>query len=174
MIDKFCKFCGVEHNSRANPQTCANGHQTFRNPTPVAVILQPVVDDTIRLMPRYGILIGERGIEPQKGTFGLPGGFVDPEDADYEDAALRELREETGINLTREVADPSLFYSMSDGRCILVFVISDHVLPLSTLQSRFVANHECPAIDVAWEPMELSFQSHTDALRRWFEEDRLE
>lgn len=171
-MDKYCKFCGVEHNSRANPQVCLNGHETFRNPVPVAVLLQPVIDDTIPLMPRYGILIGERGIEPQKGTFGLPGGFVDPEDADYEEAALRELREETGIDLKREDADPTLFYSMSDSRCILVFVKSDQVLLLSELASRFKPCDECPAIDVAWEPQQLSFQSHTDALRRWFEEEK--
>lgn len=171
-MDKFCKFCGVEHVSRANPQVCSNGHETFRNPVPVAVMLQVVADDTIPNLPRYGILIGERGIEPQKGTFGLPGGFVDPEDADYEDAALRELREETGIDLSREEADPSLFYSMSDSRCILVFVESDHVIFYSDLQKLFKPCDECPSIDVAWEPMQLSFQSHTDALARWFAEKK--
>ncbi len=169
-MDKHCKFCGVEHNSRANPQVCLNGHETFRNPVPVAVILQTVYDDTIPNLPRWGILIGERGIEPQKGTYGLPGGFVDPEDADFEDAALRELREETGIALTREEADPTLFYSMSDSKCILVFVLSDRALMLSDLAKQFVPCAECPAIDVAWEPQQLSFQSHTEALRRWFEE----
>lgn len=44
----------------------------------MAVLLQPVADDAGRI----GLLIGERGVEPHIGVMGLPGGFVDPGDAD--------------------------------------------------------------------------------------------
>ncbi len=164
-MDAYCKVCGIEHTVGGNPQICANGHETYANPVPVAVLLQPVTDAAGRI----GLLIGERGVEPSFGLMGLPGGFVDPGDADFEAAALRELREETGIALMREEAAPELFYSFSDSRYILVFVRSARVLTLDEVRARFVPCAECPVVDVAWAPMPLAFASHTEAARRWFE-----
>ena len=42
------------------------------------------------------LLLGKRGVEPAKGQWCLPGGFIELDES-MEQAALRELAEETGL-----------------------------------------------------------------------------
>lgn len=58
--------------------------------------VRPLTVDAVVL--RAGkILLIERGHDPEKGKYALPGGFVDI-DEDGATAALRELQEETGLS----------------------------------------------------------------------------
>ena len=80
--------------------------------------------DTVVFDLRNGlvsVLLIQRGIDPYKGSWALPGGFVDM-DEDLKDAAMRELVEETSIE------DIDLYQVMTvgtpgrdpRGRCVTV------------------------------------------------------
>ncbi|MBN1897496.1 MAG: NUDIX hydrolase [Spirochaetes bacterium] len=89
---KYCPFCGRALQTRSIEGKARNycpdcGYVHYVNPLPIVAI---VIEE------KGKILIVKRAIEPQKGKWVLPGGFVD-DDETPERAALRELKEETDL-----------------------------------------------------------------------------
>jgi len=87
----FCPVCGSNrfniHNFKSK-QCEACGFTYYANPCSATVAF--IRND------KGELLVATRGKEPAKGTFDLPGGFVDMEET-VEDAMRREIMEETGL-----------------------------------------------------------------------------
>jgi 8-oxo-dGTP diphosphatase len=65
---------------------------TYQYPRPAVTV------DAILISKQQSVLLIERGREPFKGKWALPGGFIEMDES-LEVACLRELEEETGIRV---------------------------------------------------------------------------
>jgi len=65
---------------------------TYNYPRPAVTV------DAILVSPQNSVLLIERGREPFKGKWALPGGFIEMEE-ELEIACRRELEEETGLRV---------------------------------------------------------------------------
>ncbi len=65
---------------------------TYSYPRPAVTV------DAILVSKQNSVLLIERGREPFKGTWALPGGFIEM-DEELEAACCRELEEETGVRI---------------------------------------------------------------------------
>ena len=94
---KFCPICSeglskgfIEERDREYCKKC--GWIRYLNPIPVVACI---------VEKRGELLLIKRGIEPKKGSWALPGGFVEFDETPYV-AAERELKEETGLKSIAE------------------------------------------------------------------------
>lgn len=90
---RFCHFCGnpltdrlVEGRVRRFCNACQS--PIYENPVPAICI--------VTVNERHEVLLVKRAIDPQKGLWCLPGGFMELKETP-EGAGLRELQEETGL-----------------------------------------------------------------------------
>ena len=156
---QYCQYCGSKFTNEQFPQYCPNcQNTTYRNPIPVAVAIVPVENQ--------GVLCIQREIEPHKGQWALPGGFVDYGES-WQHAICREVKEETGINL-QDLTKIKLQQANStpDARLILLFAITEAISKQEL--SNFQQNEEVRALKAISQPIDLAFPLHTSALKSYF------
>ena len=99
---KYCPRCGSEHFIENNfkSRKCERcGFVYYFNPAAATAIF---------ITNKVGeLLVVRRAKEPAKGTFDLPGGFVDLNET-AEEAIVREVKEETGL----QISPPCYLFSL--------------------------------------------------------------
>lgn len=95
MVPSHCPYCGSglkqkknEGRERLYCKLCERF--IWRNPSPVAAVIVHDREDNILLV--------KRGIEPGKGKWSIPAGFLELRESASK-AAARELEEETGLKV---------------------------------------------------------------------------
>ena len=105
----YCSSCGrknafsqIEGRERFHCNKCKTIH--YQNPKPTATLICP---------QNNKILLVKRAFEPAKGTWSLPGGFLELNET-LSDGAKRELKEETNLNgeMIKLLGDCSYFNSV--------------------------------------------------------------
>ncbi|MEM7675513.1 MAG: NUDIX domain-containing protein [Myxococcota bacterium] len=150
-----CSFCGHPFAPRQPwPRFCAAcGNVTYRNPLPVVVVLVPVDSD--------GVLVIRRGEKPKKGQLALPGGFIEVGES-WQEAAVRELREETRMRADPDEVREYRVRSATDGTLLVMAIVAprrQEDLPA------FTPTGEVEELLVLRAPAPLAFALHTEAVR---------
>lgn len=153
----FCSYCGHRYGPDAGwPRHCVQcDNWTFRNPVPVAVVLQPV---------DHGVLTVRRTIEPRSGWLALPGGYVDWGET-WQEAGAREMWEEAGVRI--DPAGLREFKVFSAGNSTMMVVARATPIAAADLPP-FVPNEEASERLILTAPQELAFPLHTEILADYF------
>ena len=87
---EFCPYCAEPYGERSRVQTCQTCHRTvWHNSSPCAGAM---------ILREGRLLLVKRGVEPFRGWWDIPAGFLQPGEHPAEGAA-REVLEETGLRV---------------------------------------------------------------------------
>jgi 8-oxo-dGTP diphosphatase len=155
---KFCPQCGTALDvkrvaDRDRPVCPGCGFIFYINPI-VAVGTLVEHDGRVALV--------RRGVEPGRGRWGLPAGYVEADES-AEEAAVRETLEEVHLSVELDGLLDALSYGVGYDRGVLL-VYAAHVV-----SGEIAAGDD--AVEAGWfgpdELPEIAFRTHREVLRRW-------
>ena len=120
---------------------------------------------------RTGLLMVRRGIEPQIGLLGLPGGFIE-EGESWQTATVRELVEETGLVADADEVELANVLS-APSHVILIFGSlkprpAAELVDLTPEKVEALSDGETQELVVIYEAQQLAFPLHTEMANRFF------
>jgi len=162
---RFCPYCGVsmelqEAHGALRPVCSACGFTHFHDPK-VAVIALVASGERVLLI--------RRGVDPERGKWALPGGFMDAGEMP-EEALARELAEEVGLDVRIE-RFLGIFrmapLARSSGGIVIAYQAS-----IDAEQPSCAARGQDDALEARWFtpddlPIGLAFDSTVELLRAW-------
>lgn len=157
---KYCTHCGTPFpEGKTWPKKCAGcTNLTWRNPTPVSVIL----------IPCDGRLIGiRRQNTVRAGYLSEPGGFVTSGET-WQEAGAREVKEETNIDIDPSTISLYDTVSTPDGGTILIFGLAPEIE--KSALPEFIPNHEASERVFLEADTPLAFPIHEIITKRYFSE----
>jgi 8-oxo-dGTP diphosphatase len=155
---KFCPQCGTALDvkrvaDRDRPVCPGCGFIFYINPI-VAVGTLVEHDGRVALV--------RRGVEPGRGRWGLPAGYVEADES-AEEAAVRETLEEVHLSVELDGLLDALSYGVGYDRGVLL-VYAAHVV-----SGEIAAGDD--AVEAGWfgpdELPEIAFRTHREVLRQW-------
>lgn len=163
--DDFCSFCGIEHlNKETWPRTCGVCKNiTYKNPIPIVVMMIPV--NTIPAS-QHGWLVEQRNINPNKGGWAFPSGFIEHGET-WQQAAVRELKEELGLSIKDKDLYLVEIVNATNGN-MLIFCAHHYGVYRDDI--KFEPNEEVSAICFPILPshQELCFPLHNEVWKRFY------
>ena len=155
----FCPQCGtaletrIVGGDRERPVCPGCGFVFYINPL-VAVGVLVEQDGKVALV--------RRGVEPGRGYWGLPAGYIEADES-AEEAAARETFEEAHLEVELDGLLDAFSYGMGHDRGVLL-VYAAHVV-----SGEIAAGDD--AVDAGWfgpdELPEIAFRTHRSVLRQW-------
>jgi NAD+ diphosphatase len=137
---RYCIECGKPLTKTSGAAyVCADNHYYYNNPRAAAAV--------VIFNENNEILVSKRAIEPRKGTYDLPGGFVEPNET-VEDAVIREMSEETTLTIdkTHILASYALEYLENVYVC-------DLIVHASAWTGKPIAQDDSMALE--WKPIDF-------------------
>lgn len=153
----ICPRCGGSLNRGHNRLWCERcGEVIYQNALLAAVAL---------VRTPAGLLLVRRAVEPSRGMWGLPGGFVEADESP-EEAVVRELAEETGLRgRVRRLVGASSQFSRFYGRQVVILGYE--------VEADGSPRPGDDALEVAFFPPErlppLAFPAHRELVRAFLE-----
>ncbi len=162
MAFAFCPYCGAPFEATTEPfapQKCRRcGRTSYHNSSPCAGAL---------ILKNGRLLLVKRGIEPFKGKWDIPGGFLEPGEHPVQ-GVIREVKEETWLDV--QIRQPLGVYidryEGPDGT--LAFTLNHYFIVEPSSEIPQAADD---AVDLNWFPLDalpgdsdIAFEHERDVL----------
>ncbi len=160
---RYCPYCAapmseVVRFNALRPVCSGCGFVQFHDPKVAVIALVLHLDK---------VLLIQRAVDPAKGKWSLPGGYMDADEMP-KDALQRELKEEVGLR-SKIGGLIDIFPMENDEGQRIGIVLAFRAVPFSSPDIPYVADD---AQDAGWFgaheiPADLAFESTTSLLNNW-------